>query len=256
MSKIISSVGRNGTNRSTDVTLVQKLLNSQKIPGEVIPLKVDGKIGNKTIARIEAFQKKVLKMIRPDGRVDPNGKTIKHLLGPQAKPGAKTAATLSLGSKGINLLKSIEQLATKPYDDQTGKDITEWVEGATIGYGHLISKADWPKYKDGITDTQAITLLNSDLKPFVNSVKTKVTAKLTQNEFDALVILAFNIGVTAFQNSSALKLVNDPNAKTAYNSLELAWKAWKKSQGVVNKGLINRRQAEWNIYSKGIYQKW
>ena len=69
MNKIIASVGRNGRNRSSDVAIIQKLLNAQKIPGEVTPLKVDGKVGNKTISRIEVFQKKILKMVHPDGRV-------------------------------------------------------------------------------------------------------------------------------------------------------------------------------------------
>lgn len=79
---------------------------------------------------------------------------------------------------------------------------------------------------------------------------------VTQNEFDAMVLLTFNIGQQAFSDSSVLKLVNNPGATTAYTSLESAWKAWNSSQGVVNRGLTNRRQAKWNIYNKGAYQKW
>ncbi len=163
---------------------------------------------------------------------------------------------LNLSEKGTDLLKSIEQLETKPYDDQTGKEISSWVEGATIGYGHLISKAEWSKYKDGITESQALILFKADLKPFLETVRTKVTANVSQNQFDALVLLIFNIGQKAFANSSVLKLVNNPNAKTSFPGLEAAWKAWNKSQGKVNKGLTNRRQAEWNIYTKGVYKKW
>lgn len=81
------------------------------------------------------------------------------------------------GQKGITLLKTIEELATDPYDDQTGKDITVWVEGATIGYGHLIVKSDWSKYKNGLTETQALSLLKADLSPFVNTIKNKVKAE-------------------------------------------------------------------------------
>lgn len=256
MDKLIASVGQNGVNRSTDVVLIQKLLNAQKIPGEVIQLKVDGKMGNKTISSIEVFQKKILKMVHPDGRVDPNGRTFNKLVMCASRPGAKSASAFGLSPKGINLLKSIEQLATKPYDDQTGKDISAWVKGGTIGYGHLISAAEWSQYKNGITEAQALSLFSTDLKPYVNTVKTKVTASITQNEFDAMVILAFNIGQVAFANSSVLKMVNNPNAKTSYKNLEAAWKAWNKSQGVANKGLTNRRQSEWNIYTKGVYQKW
>ncbi len=257
MQNISASVGLKGINHSIDVTFIQKLLNAQKIPGETIPLKVDGKIGQKTISRIKVFQKKILHMIKPDGRIDPNGRTIKKLLASSiSRPNTKSANTFSFSNNGLDLLKSIEQLATNPYDDQTGKDIVKWIEGATIGYGHLISKSEWTKYENGITQAQAICLFSNDLSPFINTVKTKVTANILQNEFDAMVILTFNIGSNAFANSSALKLINDPNAKTSFKSLEDAWKAWNKSQGMVNNGLINRRQAEWNIYSNGVYKKW
>ena len=39
-------------------------------------------------------------------------------------------------------LKSIEKLVLYPYDDQTQEEIHSWIEGATIGYGHLISKQE------------------------------------------------------------------------------------------------------------------
>lgn len=254
MKKIIASVGNRGNNDILDVKVVQGLLNQHKLAGFPIPLKIDGKSGPNTIKRIEAFQKNVLKMIRPDGLVDANGKTFKHLV--EAKVGSKSGVSMFFGQKGINLLKAIEELATTPYDDQTGKDITAWVEGATVGYGHLIAKSDWSKYKDGLTEAEALSLLKVDLSPFVNTIKNKVKVSVAQNEFDAMVILAFNIGQSGFSNSSVLKMVNDPSAATSYATLENAWKAWDKSQGKVSRGLINRRQAEWNIYNKGVYAKW
>lgn len=162
----------------------------------------------------------------------------------------------TLSDQAIKFLKSIETLRTKPYDDRTGKEITDWVEGATIGYGHLIAKVEWRKYKNGITESQAIMLFNSDLAPFEKKVKSLVKVPLTQNQFDALVILAFNIGASNFSSSSVLKLVNDHSSKTPYSSLEKAWMAWNKARGKFNKGLENRRKAEWNIYSKNIYKRW
>jgi GH24 family phage-related lysozyme (muramidase) len=83
-----------------------------------------------------------------------------------------------------------------------------------------------------------------DLEPFANAVRSKVTAEISQNQFDALVIFVFNIGVNGFSDSSALKLVNDPAAVTAYPNLEAAWKAWNKSQRRVMQGLVNRRNFE------------
>jgi GH24 family phage-related lysozyme (muramidase) len=69
-------------------------------------------------------------------------------------------------------------------------------------------------------------------------------------------MLAFNIGKESFTGSSVLKLINTPTAITKYRDLEESWKAWNKSQGNVMKGLNNRRDCEWKIYSKSIYERW
>ena len=254
MARIIGSVGREGRNRITDVKQVQRLLNEYPIPRIRVPLEVDGKIGRKTIRRIELFQKSVVGMARPDGRIDPGGKTFKILS--TTRSGTKPVTSLEFSNNGINLLKQIEQLRTRPYDDQTGEDVTRWVKGATIGYGHLIRQREWSKYKNGISKSQALKLLNQDLAPFIHKIKDSVKVKIKQHEFDALVFLAFNIGLTAFANSSVLRLVNNPRAQTPYPSLEKAWKAWNKSQGRLNRGLINRRAAEWQIYTNNIYKRW
>jgi len=165
-------------------------------------------------------------------------------------------SNLSLSQKGIDLLKGVERLRLQTYDDQTGKDISSWVKGATIGYGHLIARDEWGLYKNGVNEAQAESLFADDLAPFVRAVNSGVTAGIEQHEFDACVILAFNIGINGFSSSSALKLINDPGANTDYDSLESAWKAWNKTQGKVSRGLDNRRNAEWKIYSQATYERW
>jgi GH24 family phage-related lysozyme (muramidase) len=160
-----------------------------------------------------------------------------------------------MSPKGVAMLKGIEELRLFPYDDQTGMTIPThagWVKGATIGYGHLISQAEWPKYRGGITEAQADALFLLDLAPFEIAVSDSITKTLLGYEFDALVIFAFNIGVGGFRQSTVRKILNGQSSKP----LEPAWKAWKKSQGKVNQGLINRRNAEWRIFTKGIYERW
>lgn len=250
MGNITSSVGDGGVNNRSDVSTVQRLLNRFPQLGDT-PLKVDGLCGRGTISRIRAFQSQVLKSSRPDGRVDPGGRTLAAL-----NAGGEKPRRLSVSDEGLELLKAIEGKRLKPYDDQTGRDISHWVEGATIGYGHLISRDEWDRYKNGIGDQEAEALFRTDLEPFQEAIRTKVQADLTQNEFDALLIFVFNIGIRAFSQSSVLKLINNPQAHTSYASLEDAWKAWNKSQGQVMQGLINRRNAEWNVYSKNRYEVW
>ena len=152
----------------------------------------------------------------------------------------------------IDLLKSLEACRLKPYNDQTGRPILEWVKGATIGWGHLIPVEDWNAFKDGITQIVADELLLVDLVPVMELVNNSLKVSLLQNQFDALVIFSYNIGPTAFKTSSALTMINDPVAKTFYPDLESAWKAWNKSQGKINNGLIYRRNVEWDLYKSAV----
>jgi hypothetical protein len=73
---IAASVGRDGTNNPDDVIKIQKLINEQYQSNATFkdamkePLKVENKCTDATITAIETFQKVVLKMTKPDGRVD------------------------------------------------------------------------------------------------------------------------------------------------------------------------------------------
>jgi type VI secretion system secreted protein VgrG len=111
-----------------------------------------------------------------------------------------------------------------------------------------------------ITVDKAKELFARDLAPAMAVVNRRVSRQLTSNQFDALVILAFNIGVGAFDNSTLLRLLNlyGPD----YYALEQWWKAWNKItiedndgelQKVVSNGLVNRRNEEWQIWAHADY---
>ncbi|WMJ71050.1 lysozyme [Stenotrophomonas sp. 24(2023)] len=163
---------------------------------------------------------------------------------------------MTLSPQGIDWLKQVEGQRLQPYDDQNGKAIDHWVTGATVGYGHLIAREEWATLGRGVTLAEAEQLLRKDLAPFEQTVNRSVKASLAQHQFDALVILCFNIGGGNFGRSSVLKLVNDPHVATPYANLQAAWMAWTRSQGKVMKGLVNRRGAEWRMYSNGSYDHW
>ena len=78
MSTIAASVGRGGINRQDDVRIVQTLLNKHRSLGQN-PIAVNGLANGETIAAIEDFQRRAMKLTTPDGRVDPNGNTLKAL---------------------------------------------------------------------------------------------------------------------------------------------------------------------------------
>lgn len=163
---------------------------------------------------------------------------------------------LTASKQCLDLLKAVEGVRFEPYDDQTGNKINKWCPGATIGCGHLISRHDWPKFAGGISESFADELLLKDLGPAMAAVRENVIIALNQQQFDALVMFVFNIGVGAFAKSSAVKMINDPRAVTKYPTLQSAWKAFNRSQGEVNKGLVNRRACECNVWFKGVYERW
>jgi hypothetical protein len=78
MKTIVASVGRGGLNRTEDVLLVQALLN-RHIQAPQRPLVVDGVMSSRTITAIEAFQRRVVNIHRPDGRIDPGDRTMAAL---------------------------------------------------------------------------------------------------------------------------------------------------------------------------------
>lgn len=249
MATLSRAVGR-GVDKplKRDVLLVQQRLNWHR-PTMLPRIAEDGGQGDETFTAIDEFQARVLKMSHPDGRVDPGGRTWLALDEPAP------AGPPRLSEKGRALLRQLENLFLYTYDDQTGDKIDGWVKGATIGYGHLIPKTEWTRFKNGINSAEAAALLDDDLKPFEAAVNVTITVPLTEAQFDALTILTFNIGGPNLARSSVAKMVNDPTAKTTYKTLEAAWKSWNRSQGKVMLGLDRRRQCEWNVYTQGKYEK-
>jgi len=92
----------------------------------------------------------------------------------------------------------------------------------TIGVGHLLSRDELSsgkiyiqgkpvRYTNGLTQEQVSNLLSEDLKKFEEAVNAHVTVPLPQNQFDALVSFAFNVGIGAFKNSTLLKVLNQGN---------------------------------------------
>ncbi len=92
-------------NLAGEVRTIQELLNRHR-PIPLAQLKADDRIGPKTIGAIEEFQTRVVKMPRPDGRIDPNGRTLQLLNGPPGAPSASKAelqlALDTLNSEAVN----------------------------------------------------------------------------------------------------------------------------------------------------------
>lgn len=122
-------------------------------------------------------------------------------------------AARSLSQRGIDFIKRHEGLRLEKYADPVGL--------LTIGYGHLIKPGE--NFPNRLTPAEAEALLRSDTEKAQSAVRVGVKVPLTQNEFDALVSLVFNIGTGAFQNSTLLRLLNQ-GFKAAASEQFLVWR--------------------------------
>ena len=115
----------------------------------------------------------------------------------------------------------------------------------TIGYGDT-----GPDVVKGlvITKEQAENRLSKRLVEFEGYVNKAVKVKLTQNQFDALVSLVYNIGPTNFNNSTLLRKLNASDYAGAADQF-LVWnKGRVDGKLVVINGLVNRRKAERELF--------
>lgn len=146
---------------------------------------------------------------------------------------------MNISQNGLNILKKFEGFISCPYKDQVGIP--------TIGIGTTF-------YEDGkkvtmtdpcITVERAFELVKHYMIGTENIIKNKVEKPLSQNQFDSLCSIAYNIGQEAFTKSTLLKLVivnpSDPSIRSQFAR-------WNKAAGKVLSDLVSRRKAEADLY--------
>lgn len=136
---------------------------------------------------------------------------------------------MKIGKGGLDLIKSFEGLRLKAYIPVKG-------DVPTIGWGHTKGV----KMGDEITLATAKKFLAQDIAPTVAGVNRAIKVPITQNEFDACVSLAFNVGITAFGKSTLVKRLNET---------PLEFLRWNKFRGKPLAGLTRRRKAEMKLFN-------
>ena len=134
--------------------------------------------------------------------------------------------------KGIALITEFEGFREKAYQDVVGV----W----TIGYGFTLGVQPG----DTSPKAQAKARLARELDGYEAAVTRACTNEPNQNEFDALVCFAFNVGVSGMAKSSVIKAHNRGDHQAAARAFSL----WNKAGGKVWPGLTRRRAAEAALY--------
>lgn len=133
------------------------------------------------------------------------------------------AANAIMTPLGIAALKSREGVRLKAYLDSVGVP--------TIGYGHIKGV----KLGQVITQAQADAFFLEDLASHALPILSAIKVPVADHERDALISIAFNIGVGAFTKSTFLKRLNAGDRKGCAEAIMM----WVKP-----KEITSRRQAE------------
>lgn len=143
------------------------------------------------------------------------------------------ALNMRTSQAGLDVIKAFEGFRARSEALPNGR----WI----IGYGHM------RRAREGIrvSETEAEAILREyDLPPVERYVMRCVLAPMSQNEFDALVSLAFNIGPKAFASSDVVACMNGGNRLDAAQAFD-HWRRAKIGGRVqVVDALVRRRAAE------------
>lgn len=150
--------------------------------------------------------------------------------------------------KNVGLLKKFEGCELKAYKCSGGE--------ITIGYGATYYQ-NYQKIQpnDTITQEEADKLLLFHIGEFEKGLKIALKdIPLPQNCKDAITILVFNIGITAFLKSTLYKEIQKD--KNNLTTIKNQWLRWCYADGKKLKGLENRRLKEYELYEKGILSQY
>lgn len=140
-------------------------------------------------------------------------------------------------SAARGLISTFEGRRRDAYPDPaTGDD--PW----TIGVGHT-----GPEVRPGLvwTEAQIDAALDADLAKFDEGVTALIgDAPTTQNQFDAMVSFAFNLGLANLRKAT---LLNRHRVKD-YAGAAVEFSKWNKADGHTMAGLTKRRAAEAALY--------
>jgi lysozyme len=153
---------------------------------------------------------------------------------------AKAEGKNTISPEGLDLVKTFESFKPNAYYDRGGKKGT-----LTVGYG--FTKHDIPSLNENfVMDKPAAEKLLPNLitNKYGSVVSGTVKVPLNDQQYSALASLAYNIGPTAFKNSTLVKKLNSGDMEGA--AQEFA--KWNKAGGKPVEGLTRRRTAEQALF--------
>jgi lysozyme len=139
-----------------------------------------------------------------------------------------------LSQRGAKLIQAFEGLHLRAYQDSVGVWTIGWGHTKDVHQGQVITRA------------RAEELFREDVLTFERAVASCVKVAITQQQFDALVSFAFNLGVGALRKSTLLKMLNNQD----YQGAAQQFGRWTRAGKVELAGLVKRRAAERKLFEE------
>lgn len=157
-----------------------------------------------------------------------------------------------ISAAGSDLIEEFEDNKLTAYPDP-GTGGAPW----TIGRGHT-----GPEVVEGLTITEAVSdqLFAQDLHERAEVLVNSLNLKLTQNQFDAMCSLLFNVGPGVKNKRDGIIVLANGKPSTLLRMLQQGdyrgaadqFLAWNRSGGRVMNGLVRRRTAERSLFLTGM----
>lgn len=118
----------------------------------------------------------------------------------------------------------------------------------SIGLGHQIQPNESDLLTKRLSDAEILEIFKKDIEKNRVEMNKVIKVPLNKNQQLALISLRYNIGPSAFANSTLLKILNTGN----YTGAALRFAEWRLFEGKINQGLVNRRELERALFSKPV----
>lgn len=157
---------------------------------------------------------------------------------------------MKVTQSSIDLVKQFEGFEPKAYHGASDRS-----DVFTIGYGTTVYPANYMNGKKvalndpEISKSQASAFVGAFLNGVLAKIESAIKVPLNQNQVDALLSFAYNLGVGALLSSTLLKKINvrAPDAE-----IQVEFAKWVNSNGKPVSGLVKRRKIESEIFFKKV----
>jgi GH24 family phage-related lysozyme (muramidase) len=155
-----------------------------------------------------------------------------------------------LSERGLRMLAALEGCHARK-----GRHMPYGGRVPHVGYGHQVKPGEVSQLRQGISEREALALLQTDASKAAAAVQELVSIPLAPHEFDALVMLAYNVGIEGLRGTRLVACLNENKKREAAERWMDFSKVRDRDSGELKESpsLLKRRQDELYLFRTGQY---